>query len=670
MKRLPFLPILVLLGLLPTLPGRASAQVTLGDAPELWLTATADTVLIQVPLPPDPNHGFMLYRAPAGGELEPITPEPVVPVRSPGRAAELIGEELEQAMEVLRAENEVQLFRQIQVDEFNASVMSMLFRGVARTLGRFHADPGVEPGAAYDYRVVFLDEEGQATDEIREGTVTVRDVVPDTVRELTAEADNLEVTVGWVYPEYSGVPLDFVVGFHVYRSTGGAPFERRTRAPVIRNDEAPLRFRDDEVRNGVQYRYVVRALDIADREGPVTRPVDATPFDPSPPSAPERLITEPGDGRVGLAWRMSPEGDLVGYQVERSTGLEAPYEPLNEELVPADRPVWTDSTVVGGTRYFYRVIAVDSAGRRSRPGTAMAAVPFDATPPEPPGEPVVQVEERRLRIRWASSPSSDALGYHVYRGEGEERMVRVNDEIIADTLFLDRGFEGEGLNPGGGYVLRVTAVDASDNESPPATARVVVPDDEAPAGVTALRAKNVRGRRAEILWNASPARDVEAYVLSRSDSGGSGITVLDTLEAAMSPHVFRDTTVVRGRLYTYEVVPVDSAGNRGASVVTTLQFRDFEPPPAPRFAEAAVVEGGVRVTWERVVATDLTGYRIYRAATPTGVYEAVSGLLNPSDGRAFVDPEGLPVHHYTVRAVDGSGNESDPSPVAHTGDGS
>ncbi len=122
----------------------------------------------------------------------------------------------------------------------------------------------------------------------------------------------------------------------------------------------------------------------------------------------------------------------------------------------------------------------------------------------------------------------------------------------------------------------------------------------------------------------------------------------------------RDSALVEGRTYVYELVAVDSAENRSSSAVDTLRFGDFTPPPAPRFATAASAEdGGVEVRWERVVDDELVGYHVYRAGLPTGQFERVTD--QPVQGVTFVDRQGDPAHYYVVKAVDASGNESRPS---------
>ncbi len=94
----------------------------------------------------------------------------------------------------------------------------------------------------------------------------------------------------------------------------------------------------------------------------------------------------------------------------------------------------------------------------------------------------------------------------------------------------------------------------------------------------------------------------------------------------------------------------------------SVTFRDFTPPPAPRAASARLVAGTVEVRWERVVASELAGYNVYRATLPTGVYTRLTPV--PLTGLAFADSTGRAGLFYRVRAVDRSGNESAASPVA------
>ena len=321
-----------------------------------------------------------------------------------------------------------------------------------------------------------------------------------------------------------------------------------------------------------------------------------------------------------------------------------------------------DNTVTGGRQYFYRVIAVDAAGNASEPSNALSSLPLDRTPPLPPAAVTTVLQERRVVVRWTASPSRDVQGYHVYRGDAPDRLVRLTSKPIVVRELVDSGYAAAGLAPGRRYLVRVSAVDSSFNESPPAATEFTLPDDEPPAPPSAFSARSVLGRYAELEWVGSGALDVQAYVLSRADSGAAPVEVgrFDAVTRA-----WRDTAVVTGRVYAYRLVAVDTAGNPSAAVDDTLHYGDFTPPASPRYLAARETPAGIELRWERVASPDLAGYVVYRSTLPTGVFERVTP--QPVAELRFVDPTGRPDYFYVVRAVDRSRNESAASPVARGG---
>jgi fibronectin type 3 domain-containing protein len=650
--------------------GPAAAVAQTADLPELWLVATGDTVLVQIPDPPPTHYGFVVYRTRLGGERQRLTEQPVQPILEPRAVAAAMGEDLAPLMQAMGADNEVQLARRLRATDFASHVASLLYRGAAISLGRFFADTDVIAGEQYDYRVVFLDVEGGETDEVRSGRVIVDDVGAVPVDDVEVDVRGTQATVQWSYAPYSGDPLDFVVSFDVYRADGPtAPFIRANVQPIVRLDDASLRYVDRTLiaRTDVRYRVVTR--DLAGRASEPSNVVSVVLEDRTPPSIPGDLITQPGDGVVSLLWGISPELDVAGYLVERSTGLDEPFERLVSVPVPAESPVWTDTTAFGGTQYFYRVIAIDSTGNESTPGNPVSAVPVDLTPPSPPSDITVTVEDRMVTVRWSSSPSADVIGYYVYRGDTEERTRRLMSRPLEDTVFIDSGFADEGLNPGESYVVKVSAVDGGYNESSVVTTIVSVPDDEAPAPPTAVQILNVRGRYVEARWSPSGALDVDRYAVRRYDAIDTTIVDIGIVPATEA-HIVRDTLVTPGTRYWYHLVAIDTAGNESAAVTDSLDFRDFDAPAPPRHVTAvadtsgAVDTNGVVVEWERVVDPELRQYRIYRSTTPTGVYQVVGQTTASAEVRSFRDPDGTLDLFYVVRAVDSSGNESRSSPFA------
>jgi fibronectin type 3 domain-containing protein len=206
--------------------------------------------------------------------------------------------------------------------------------------------------------------------------------------------------------------------------------------------------------------------------------------------------------------------------------------------------------------------------------------------------------------------------------------------------------------------VRVSAVDNSYNESEPVDVEITVIDDEPPGAPTGLVVDDVRGRYVDVTWSPSPSLDVRVYEVTRASAGEAALTVAQTQAAQRG---VRDSLAVSGTAYSYEVVAVDSAGNRSPPAAASLTFADPTPPPAPRYVGAVLTPTGVELSWERVVADDLAGYHVYRALVPTGVYERLTEA--PIVELRFTDPTGEAEHYYSVRAVDRSANESTSSPA-------
>jgi pectin methylesterase-like acyl-CoA thioesterase/lysophospholipase L1-like esterase len=96
-------------------------------------------------------------------------------------------------------------------------------------------------------------------------------------------------------------------------------------------------------------------------------PTVAHPADvPAVPAAPTGLVGTGDDRAVHLAWDESAAASVVGWVVQRS----AP-DGSTTDLASVSSASWTDSTVVPGQRYAYRVLAVDRAGHRSAQSAAV-----------------------------------------------------------------------------------------------------------------------------------------------------------------------------------------------------------------------------------------------------------------------------------------------------------
>ena len=113
---------------------------------------------------------------------------------------------------------------------------------------------------------------------------------------------------------------------------------------------------------------------------------------------------------------------------------------------------YVDSSVVNGTKYFYKVAAVNTAGT-SALSSEVSATPQVSAPAAPTGL-TASPGNARVTLKWTAS--SGAKTYNVYRGTsaGAESPTPVATGITSTS------YASSGLTNGKTYFFRVAAVDA------------------------------------------------------------------------------------------------------------------------------------------------------------------------------------------------------------------
>ncbi len=600
---------------------------------------------------PRGTYGFTVYRK-SGDDFELLTPEPVVTEKDPSMFRTLVGSDYAWISKALKARSEMQTMRRVQTDAGTAFAFSIASLGVARAVGRLFVDSTAREGEEYTYRVVFVD---AANKEVRrrERTAEMERIIPSPPAELTAKDGDGKVKITWNYPAYEGDPDDITVGFCLYRSDAGGEPHRISEGLALRQEGVLSRI-DATVENGKTYVYTVRAVDVIGRMSEPSEQATVVPRDNTAPGAPVEFTATPKEGKIVLAWRRGPEQDLSHYDVYRGSAAQGDFGKVNTRQVPVDMPAFVDSNIVFGPYYVYRVKSVDRSGNESRFSVAVTARPVDSTPPLAPMDLSAIVTGRSVTLRWRPSLSDDAMGYYIYRGFRPNDMLRmVGTPIPTDTpTFLDTGFRNKGLSPGAKYLYAVSAIDSAQNESQRMMVNVSIPDDDPPAPPFNVRVSTGRYGVIEIGWQPSPSTDVSAFRVYRSD----GISPQKIL-ASIRGYTYNDSSVVRGRTYTYQVCAVDSSENEGVkSPEISVISKSVYLAPAPSAVEAVVSPHGVSLKWSSVDPRELEGYNVYRLDRATGSYQKLNA--EPLKAVNYLDRGGISESLYKVTSVTTSGHEN------------
>jgi len=195
--------------------------------------------------------------------------------------------------------------------------------------------------------------------------LTVRDEAQDRVR------------LGWTPPaaNVNGAKPAAVVGYNVYRRrlADSAQAELLNAEPL--GDPG---FVDTKFKYGVTYVYTVRALSQGNSgliESADSKAVQWTPIDTFKPSAPDPVSIASANAVISLFWPTSPERDVVGYIVYRAESSEpksGDWVKLTPE--PITTVTYRDERVRLGTRYYYRVTAIDKFKNESESSKIVSEV--------------------------------------------------------------------------------------------------------------------------------------------------------------------------------------------------------------------------------------------------------------------------------------------------------
>ena len=264
-----------------------------------------------------------------------------------------------------------------------------------------------------------------------------------------------------------------------------------------------------------------------------------------------------------------------------------------------------------------RVTAVDAAENESARSEAATFTTLKKEEPkdtEAPSVPTAvaaaDITQTTAKVTWdASTDNVGVVGYNVYVNE-----AKVNASPVTVTEY-----DLTGLTEATEYTVRVTAVDAAENESARSEAVTFTTleaeeetDTEAPTAPTEVKATEVTETTAKLTWSeATDNVGVAGYNVYVNEA-----KVNEELVAGTE---FALTDLTEATEYTVRVSAVDAAGNESArseaTTFTTLESEKPAPekPAAPTNVKISEIKHTkALVTWDSVLArAAVEGYNVY-----------------------------------------------------------
>ena len=406
------------------------------------------------------------------------------------------------------------------------------------------------------------------------------------------------------------------------------------------------------VSRGDMIRVVTKCIGNPSRPSVHVTPI-ITYVDTTAPTAPTDVTaTDITTTTAKVTWAASTDNvGVAGYNVY----LNDSDTPVNGGTLVTGTEYVLES-LTAGTGYTVTVKAVNAAGKVSE-GAVHTFTTKNAADTEAPTAPgnvaVTGVTTTTAKVTWSETTDNiGVVGYNVYLNE-----AKVNETLITTTEY-----DLTALTEETNYSVRVTAVDAAENESEKSEAATFTTpktqDTEAPSVPAGVAASDVTQTGAKITWTASADNiGVAGYnvYLGESRVNTSPVTVTE----------YDLTGLTASTEYTVTVSAVDAAGNESArseaARFTTLEAEeenDNEAPSVPAGVTASdVTQTGAKITW--TAAEDnigVAGYNVYVDETKVNTDKLVEGLELELTGLT-PDTE----YTVTVSAVDAAKNESERS---------
>jgi fibronectin type 3 domain-containing protein len=519
-----------------------------------------------------------------------------------------------------------------------ASGQETLLNTISARLGHWvYDDTAVTPGTTYYYKMTAINGIGESAFSNEASGMPY--TVPTAPSITSAGGGNGIVTLTFSAPSSDGYSL--ITSYNVYRSTNNVNF-----AVVGTAGPTQTTYTDTGLTNGVTYYYKMSAVNAAG-EGPQSSAISAVPG--TAPNAPLSLTATAGPMQVTLGWTAPPNNGyaITSYSVYRSTTSGG-----ETKLGSSTTTSYADTAVTAGTKYYYKVTAVNAKGGSGFSNEA-SATPTVATVPGAPQNLAAVSAANGISLTWsapASNGGSQITSYQIFRGtrsggEGSTAYASVGGGIL--------NYVDTGATKGTKYFYNVKAVNSVGKS--PASNEVSCTWTTVPTAPQNLQASPGNGQ-ITLSWTAPSSNGgstVTNYRLYRGSVSGEEIYLTQVSGTTLT---YTNTGLTNGQTYYYKVTAVNAVGEGSSSNEASAAPTSATKPTAPQNLKAVAVAGkNIDLSWAAPSSDGgypITGYKIYRS-TSSGkeIYKTTVTTLTFRDSGLKAGTK----YYYKVSAVNAIG---------------
>ncbi|GAM10729.1 protein sidekick-2 [Geobacter sp. OR-1] len=360
---------------------------------------------------------------------------------------------------------------------------------------------------------------------------------------------------------------------------------------------------DTALKGNTSYSYRVSAFKTATNGWSVSSVVTATTTLIAPASL---AAAAPNSAQVNLTWADN-SGSETGFKIERCTGAGCTFSGPEIATATANAISYSDTTVVSGTTYQYRIRATNSTvpWDSDYSGTAVVTTPSQGNP----SALAATFTGTRVTVTWTRN-TVDETGFYIQRCTGSSCLDQDYSQIgqvgSGVTSYQDNTVCG-----GTTYSYRVSAYRTSYYTTPYSAPVTVTPAPTLPV----LTATRISEAQLNLSWTDANS-DRNGFRVERCLGAGCSnfVTIADNLAA--NTLSYANSGLLPDFSYSYRVRSFNNTATCGWESASAIATQTTTIATPGSLTALAAGTSQIALSWTDTTATE-TGFRIERC-TGTG----------------------------------------------------
>ena len=449
-----------------------------------------------------------------------------------------------------------------------------------------YLNTGLSANTTYYYRVRATNTVGNSAYSNTVNTVTTV-TAPAAPATLTATAaSNSQINLAWVDNSVNET------GFRIERSPDGLAATFVQIATVGANVTT---YSNTGLVANTTYYYRVRATNTVG-DSAYSNVANTATTVTTPPAPATLTATAISNTQINLAWADNAANE-TGFKIERSPdGAVGTFTQI--ATVAANVTSYSNTGLLGGTTYYYRVRANNALGDSAYSNIANAKTTFNVGTQgsaAPTALTATTASTTQINLAWVDNATNET-GFKIERSPDGAAATFVQIAAVGANVTT---YANTGLSANTTYYYRVRSTNTVGDSAYSNTATAKTSGGQGPAAPTNLITLAISKEDIFLLWGDNSANET-GFKIERSKDGVT-FTQIAVMNANMI--IYRDTDLAAGTAYYYRVRSTNAGGDSVFSNVSravTLSANWWEaslPPLSPvgtSFLNQFVADAGSR----------------------------------------------------------------------------